>query len=109
MQPQTNHDQAHAEQAIRVMEAELIQFSIRFISDNTIRRNYQAQIKQYAQQLLEHLRRGEISPEEAARLANQTRNETMNALRLKSSDIGRAYAESLKPEGKLLPELSRWN
>lgn len=105
MQTQTDNDQVYAEKAIRTMEAELMQFGVRFINDTATRRSYQAQIHQYAQEMLEHLRRGEIAPKEAARLANEARNEILKNSRLTSSDIGRAYAESLKREGKTLSEL----
>ncbi|HLL00685.1 MAG TPA: hypothetical protein VK539_08875 [Myxococcaceae bacterium] len=105
MQTQTGNDHAYAESVIRAMQAELTQFGLRFISDNATRRNYQAQIQQYVNELLDHMRRGEITPQEAARLANATRNDVMNALRLKTSDVGRAVAESFKPEGKTLSQL----
>jgi hypothetical protein len=58
-----------------------------------------------ADAILEDVRRGAITAEEAQRLANQLRNEILATARGASSDIGRAWAQSLKAQGKTLVEL----
>jgi hypothetical protein len=48
---------------------------------------------------------GKISSFEGAKIASQMRNVLMDAMRGQSSEIARAYAVSVKTQGKSLPEL----
>lgn len=89
-----------ATQALRNVEAQAAQFGLRFISDAKVRRNYTrltARYTKYAQRAMES---GTISAREAAERASAMRNTLVDAMRLKSSDIGRAIAEKQKPATK---------
>lgn len=93
------------ERALRLMEAEALVFATRFIKDGSVRLQYGAEIRRYASEIMAAVRRGEVSLIEAHQLAHQMRNNVLDAMRLRSSDIGRAYAESLKQGGAELADL----
>lgn len=87
------------------LEVQANQFAIRFIQDSNVRLNYLAEIKTYSDRMLAAVRNGEISVHEAHLEAHNMRNTILESSRLKSSDIGRAYAEGLKKQGRTLQEL----
>lgn len=92
-------NQTAANEAVRQFEIQSINFGARFIKDSRVRMVYMEKTKAYAQSLTELMNKGELSPKEAAAAANQMRNEIMTWARTKSSDLGRAKAQSLKAKG----------
>ena len=96
---------ADLERALGVLEAEGAQFAMRFIKDSKVRLNYLAEIRNYSAKILTEVNTGRISAHNGHLLAHEARNTIMDAMRLKSSDIGRAYAESLKAQGWTLEQL----
>lgn len=95
------------EQALSALEAEAFNFGHRFIHDAPVRAQYLARIAEMSREMTERLRRGELTAFEAAREAVDLRNGIMEATRLQSSDVGRAYAESLKRTGSTLENQCR--
>ncbi len=93
------------EVALTTLNSEAVSFGARFIRDGKVRAGYIEEVRRYSQQILAEVHAGRLSPSDAARQANEVRNEIMEAARLKSSDIGRAKAEALKKVGKSLEEL----
>jgi hypothetical protein len=93
------------ELAVTTLNSEAVNFGSRFIRDGKVRAGYVEEVRRYSQQILAEVHSGRLSPGDAARQANEVRNEIMEAARLKSSDIGRAKAQALKQVGKSLGEL----
>jgi hypothetical protein len=91
--------------ALEEYETAAVNFASRFIPDHALRLKYIEDIKKMSESILEDFRNGEITAENGARLANQLRNEILETTRGASSDVGRAWAEKLKAEGKTLVEL----
>jgi hypothetical protein len=92
-------------EALSLFEAESAIFASRFIPDHAVRKQYILKTRQMADTILDEVRRGAITAEEGQRLAQQLRNELMATMRGATSDIGRAWAESLKKSGRTLLEL----
>ena len=82
--------------ALRLLEAEAVNFGSRFINDAGVRQNYLQQTKEVAEEILASFMRGEMNEREAANAAYNLRNGIMEAARLRTSDIGRALAEARK-------------
>jgi len=82
--------------ALRALETQALNFSLRFINDAKVRRDYQRQTKEVAEEILASFMRGDLNEKQASATAHGLRNKIMEAARLKTSDIGRAYAESKK-------------
>jgi|SRR5690606_28719327 len=91
--------------AIAGFESSVANFGIRFIPDFKVRAEYQLKAKLLSQEILKDVNTGKISSFEGAKTASQLRNVLMDAMRGQSSEIARAYAVSLKTQGKSLPEL----
>lgn len=88
-----------ANEAVNQFEIQAVNFGYRFIKDSNVRRIYMERTKEYADSLKQMLAAREITPREAAKMANEMRNEIMEWARAKSSDIGRAKARALKAKG----------
>ena len=93
------------QRALSAFEAEAVNFARRFIPDHSLRQQYIAKVKQMSDAVLDDVRRGVISAEQGQSLANQLRNEILATTRGASSDVGRAWAEALKAQGRTLAEL----
>jgi hypothetical protein len=91
--------------ALDEFESDAINFASRFIPDYDVRLGYQAQIKQMSDRIVEEVQQKVITAEEGQRLAHQLRNEILTTSRGASSDVGRAWAESLKRAGRDLADL----
>ena len=89
---------------LHVLSSEMANFASRFIKDSGARLEYLTRAKAFQQELITAVRSGEMTAREAARRANLMRNSLLDIARLKSSDIGRAVAESLKRTGLTLIE-----
>jgi hypothetical protein len=72
------------------------------IKDGSVRTDYQWNIERLTSELRQEAETGQITWSEAAAEANRVRNETMELMRERSSAVGRAWAESIKAEGKTL-------
>jgi hypothetical protein len=73
--------------------------------DATGRAQYNRLVKRFSTEIWARYQAGDLSAENAARLAQETRNEIMLIVRARSSPYGRARAESLKARGKNLEDL----
>lgn len=91
--------------AIAGFESSSANFAIRFIPDAKVRAEYQLKSKALSREILNDVKSGKISSFQGAKQASQMRNVLMDAMRGQSSEIARAYAVSLKTQGKSLPEL----
>jgi hypothetical protein len=93
------------EKAARAMQGVLDTAGASSIQDGSVRGAYQRDIERLTNELRREAENGQITWREAAEQANRVRNETMELMRSRSSAPGRAWAESLKAEGKTLNEL----
>ena len=93
------------QQAIALFQAEAVNFATRFIPDHAVRQQYIARTRQMADAILDDVRRGVVTAEAGQRLAHQLRNEILTTARGASSDVGRAWAQALKAQGRTLAEL----
>ena len=88
------------------MESAAFNFAYRFINDGSVRQSYLNQTRKLAQEYRTKVQMGNLSAEDAAKQVQALRNEILEAHRLRSSDIGRAKAISLKKTGLTLEELA---
>lgn len=93
------------EEALQQLEIQAMNFAVRFIQDSRVRQDYILKTQAMSRELRATYEAGSISAHEAAETANQLRNEIMEMARVRSSDLGRAKAESLKQKGLDLDEL----
>lgn len=98
-------DRARFDEELRQLEVQALNFATRFINDANVRRDYQRQVGRYSNELRAAVNQGQMSARQAAEAAQQMRNQIMEVARLRSSDIGRAAARGLKPEGVGLTQL----
>lgn len=101
----TPKHQTTTDEAIRQFETQAINFGYRFIKDSRVRRAYMEKTRMYAQSLRESLAAKEISPREAAQMAQEMRNEIMEWARAKTSDYGLARAKTMKASGRSFESL----
>ncbi len=94
-----------ADDAIDVMQSEAFNFGYRFINDASVRERYLRTVREYVQDIRGRVASGELTPAQAAAEAQVMRNQFLEVSRLRSSDIGRAWAEQLKPQGRTFNEL----
>ena len=92
-------------QEIAELEVAAANFAQRFILDANIRKKYIESVSKFSGELQDKIKRKQISPQAAARQAQNMRNTIMNAMRGKTSDFGLAIARFLKKEGKTLSQL----
>ena len=95
-----------AETAIRQMETQAVNFAYRFVRDSSVRQTYMTETKAMASELRAAYQKGNMTAKQAAETANQMRNEIMEFARVKSSDMGRAKAKSLKAKGLDMDQLT---
>lgn len=87
------------------LEVEANLFAFRFINDSKIRLHYLAEIKHYSNEALADVYAGLLSVEEAHLDVHRTRGTILEASRLSTSEVGRAWAESKKIGNKPLEVL----
>lgn len=87
------------EHEIRLLESQALNFSARFIQDHAAREFYIRNIREYVDGVQQSVRSGAMTSEQGARAASEMRNKIMWSARNRSSDIGRAAARGLKPDG----------
>jgi len=78
------------------MEVQAVNFGYRFTNDVHVRQEYMRKTRESAENLRAAYKNGDISARDAAKAANQMRNEIMEFARTNSSDLGRAKAKALK-------------
>lgn len=100
------YDRSVLEGSLSQMESAALNFAHRFINDGNVRVSYISQTRKLAQEYRAKVTAGVISAEEAAKQVQEIRNQILEAQRLRTSDIGRAKASSLKKTGLSLSELT---
>ena len=98
-------DRAAFESAVQALEADAAAAAVLATYDAEVRAQYQSRITQFVDELRARARTGRVSWADAAAEARSMRNTTMEALRIRSTPVGRAIAEALKAEGATLNEL----
>jgi hypothetical protein len=93
------------ESTIEALEAEIANLGAHVTIDSTARLHYAQQIKAMSNDLRAQVVNGRLTWKQAAEQAQETRNVIMELLRRRSTPVGRAFAEWLKPEGKGLNQL----
>jgi hypothetical protein len=89
--------------SLSMLEAEGLNFSVRFINDSGVRKQYMRNIKAVSEEYIWRVNAGSLSAKTAAQEVNLIRNQIMEAGRLKLSDVGAVYSEKLKATGYTLP------
>jgi len=87
------------------LRTEFTNFAQRFIQDKDVRADYMTKASQASDEILNVVKTGDATAAEGAAQANAMRNGLLEAGRLKSSDIGRAVAESEKASGLTMDAL----
>jgi hypothetical protein len=105
MPNQKNTSDPVLEASLQQLEIQALNFAYRFTKDSQARVWYLQKTQEYSRQLRQAYERGEMTAQKAAEAANQMRNEMLELSRARSSDFGKAYAESIKKKGKALEEL----
>jgi hypothetical protein len=98
-------DRHYFESTIQALEAELANAGAHLTIDAAARLSYSQQVRAMADDLRNQVVNGRLTWRQAAEEAQQTRNVIMELLRGRSTPVGRALAERLKPEGRTLNQL----
>lgn len=96
---------ATVEESVHQLEIQAVNFAYRFIQDARVRSEYMRSTKEMAEQIRDLYAKGQLTAKQAAEMANEMRNEIMEFARVRSSDLGRAKARSLKAKGLDLDDL----
>ncbi|MCR6650028.1 MAG: hypothetical protein NVV73_00395 [Cellvibrionaceae bacterium] len=96
---------ASVEEAVQQLEVQAVNFAYRFIQDARVRTEYMRSTKEMAEQIRDLYGKGQLTAQQAAETANAMRNEIMEFARVRSSDLGKAKARSLKAKGLDLDDL----
>lgn len=92
------------DQALAALQASAQNFAWRFIRDANARSTYVQRIAQAAAELRADVVAGRVGAAEGAALAVQTRNTILEEVRAITSAIGKAGAQSIKPQGMTLDD-----
>lgn len=95
----SNADELAFENAIKSLEATATSLGAHLEIDASARRSYAKQIAAVSDGLRADVRMGKMTWLQAAEQAHQTRNLVMETMRARSTPVGRAWAEKLKPKG----------
>lgn len=93
------------ESAIKALEAQAANLGAHLTMDSAARQAYTREIATMADGLRRDAVSGKITWAQAARQAQETRNLVMEAIRLRSTPVGRSFAQRMKPTGFSLNEL----
>ncbi|CAB4392226.1 unnamed protein product [Rhizophagus irregularis] len=102
--PKTN-DRIDFENAIKALEAQVANVGTHLTIDSVARQAYRREIQQMADALRKDVSNGKMTWAQAAQQAQETRNLVMEASRLRSTPVGRSFAQKMKPAGFSLNEL----
>ena len=100
------YDRSMLEGSLSQMESAAMNFAHRFINDGKVRMSYVNQTKKVATEYRARVTSGAISAEDAAKQVQVIRNQILEAQRLRTSDLGKAKAVSLKKTGLTLTDLT---
>lgn len=100
-----NADQIAFENAVKALEAQLANAGAHLTIDASTRLAYVSEVKKMADRLRHEATSGKITWANAAKQAQETRNLIMEISRMRSTPIGRSFAQKIKPSGILLNEL----
>jgi len=90
---------------IRTLRAEIYSAGTHLGWDSAVRALYAKEISAMAQELAKQMDSGALTPIEAAKQAQESRNNILKILRRGSTPVGRAIAENIKREGMGLQDL----
>lgn len=93
------------QRALDALQATAAHFGTSAEIDARVRLNYQALTRKAATEILDAVRRGEMTASQGAAQAQTLRNAAMDTMRARTSPTVLAYAKSLKETGKTLPQL----
>lgn len=93
------------ESAYSLLHAEIANAGAHAAIDGATRAQYDQLLRQFRAEIQQRVAAGQISWREAAEEAQGIRNHVMELVRKRSTPVGRAYAESIKREGKSLNDL----
>jgi hypothetical protein len=79
-------------------------FAASYITDPAVRADYSAKVRKAADEIMDKVRDGTLTPHEAAQQANDMRNKMVKFMRERSTVVGRSIAEKIKSE---LPTLEK--
>ena len=102
---QTRHHSRELEDALTALDGTVLPLSLRGVQEASVRRQYAAAIKAAVAEIRGEVASGALTPEQGAVRAGQVRNIILAQSRARSSELGRAWAEAIKQEGKTFPEL----
>lgn len=83
--------------ALRGLDQNTMNFSMRMIKDHNVRMNYMKHSRETCHEIQKAVKEHRITAEKGAKIANEIRNDILSMMRNKSSEVGRALAESKKP------------
>lgn len=101
-----DYDRSTLEGSLSQMESAAMNFAHRFINDGKVRMNYINQTTKVAAEYRTRVTSGAISAEDAAKQVQVIRNQILEAQRLRTSDLGKAKAISMKKTGLTLTDLT---
>lgn len=84
------------EYELTMLESTALNFGYRLINDGPVRQQYISSIKNASEEIIRCYKLGKYTEQEAAEIASSQRNKLMQLNRIRSSEIGRAYAVSMK-------------
>ncbi len=91
--------------AIALMESQALIFGLKFIPDSKYRSEYIQKTRDASREIKTLVKTGKLSPHEGAVRASEIRNTIMDVTREKLSNIGKAWSQNHKVNGKSLVEL----
>lgn len=92
--------------ALSQMESVAFNFAYRHVKDGQVRKSYINQTLKLSQEYRANVKSGSMTAGQAAEQVHVIRNEILEAQRLRSSDIGKAKAISLKRTGITFEDLT---
>lgn len=92
--------------ALSELQATAANFAAMCIKDARVRTQYAQDIQSVSREFLDAVKIGRMPAKTAAEQVQALRNQIMDLSRLRSSPVGRAYATSLKQQGRTLAELT---
>jgi len=87
------------EEAIEQLEIQATSFAVRFINDSRVRQDYIHKTQAMSREMRAAYDAGVLSAKEAAEAAHQMRDEIRTLARVRTSDVGLAWAKELKRKG----------
>ena len=99
-------DDQRLRDALRQLEVQTTSFGLRCIKDASVRREYQRGAIAVRDEILAAVRSGRMTAAEGAARASELRNAVMELARLRTSDLGLAFAKDMKPGGLDLGQLT---